>query len=180
MRRVEKIESQRISRRTVAVGGIFLALSIVTLFLATIIPGIELTLYALSSFYVAFMVIETKARSGWLFYAASVLLSAMLVPNKAGLLPYAMFFGLYPMIKYYIERQRRNSRWLEIFLKLIFFNLTLGAALLFLRQLFFSTINLPNLALPLLIAAGQVGFLFYDYFFTVVVGFYLRRRQRIL
>ena len=53
--------------KAVAISGIFLALSIVTLFAATIVPGIELTLYALSSFYIAFVMIEISLSAGWIF-----------------------------------------------------------------------------------------------------------------
>lgn len=159
-----------------AMGGVFLGLSIVTLFLATIIPGVELTLYALSSFYVAFILVETGARNGILFYLASVVLATLIVPNKIGLLPYAMFFGIYAIIKYYIEKVRKRP--LEIFFKLLFFNLSYGVGLLFFKELFLGSIHLPDLAFPLLILGAQVFFLFYDYLFTMIIGFYLTKRPR--
>ena len=158
--------------RSVATTGIFLALSMVTLFVATFIPGIELTLYAISSFYVAFIMIEVGARAGWLFYVATVLLSALIVPNKAGLIPYAMFFGIYGIAKYYIERL--NKLPLEIPLKLIFFNISFGIGIIFFRELFLGTIQVPDLALPIIIIGAQLFFLLYDYIFTLVIGFYLK------
>lgn len=171
--------NRQTSMRAIALGGVFLALSMVTLFLATITPGIELTLYTLSSFFVAFVVIETDIKGGWVFYFASVLLSAILIPNKAAILPYAMFFGLYPVVKYYIEGKRTPYKWLELLIKLAFFNFIFGVGVFFIGHLFLGAINLPKIALPLLIIAAQGGFLFYDYLFTIVVGFFMRKRQRL-
>ena len=160
--------------RAVATTGIFLALSMVTLFFATFIPGIELTLYAISSFYVAFIMVEVGVRGGWLFYVASVLLSAMIVPNKAGLIPYAMFFGLYGIAKYYIERISKLP--IEIPLKLLFFNVSFGIGLIFFQELFLGAISVPDLALPILIIGAQIFFLLYDYIFTLVICFYLKQK----
>ena len=47
-----------------------LALSVVTLFLASFVPGFELTLYAVSSLYTAVMIMETRVKGGGLFYIA--------------------------------------------------------------------------------------------------------------
>lgn len=158
------------STRAVATGGIFLALSIATLFIATVVPGIEMTLYTISSFFVAFVIVEAGAKGGWIFYLASVVLSALLIPNKVGLFPYAMFFGVYGIIKYYIERIKSTP--FEILLKLLFFNITLGIGLVFFREMFLGSIQLPDLAFPLLLIGAQVFFLFYDYLFTLAIGFY--------
>lgn len=164
------------SSRAAAITGIFLALSMATLFIATFIPGIELTLYAISSFYVAFIMVEVGSRGGWLFYVASVLLSALIIPNKAGLIPYAVFFGLYGIVKYYIERL--NKLPLEIPLKLIFFNISFGLGMVFFQELLLGAIELPDLALPIIIIGAQIFFLLYDYLFTLVIEFYLKRKPK--
>ena len=54
--------------RTIALGGVLLALSAASLFLASFVPGIELSFYALSSFFTAAMVVEAGAKGGWMFY----------------------------------------------------------------------------------------------------------------
>ncbi|MBR0596375.1 hypothetical protein [Sinanaerobacter chloroacetimidivorans] len=172
------VEKQSKSTRSVAVGGIFLALSIATLYAATFIPGIELTLYTISSFYVAFILIETGPGGGLLFYTASLLLSALLIPNKIGLIPYAMFFGLYGIVKYYIEYSKKLPMAAEILLKLLFFNISIGIGLVFFKELFLGAFQVPDLAFPILAAGAQIFFLFYDYLFTLAIGFYLKTRPR--
>lgn len=164
------------STKAVSLGGVLLSLSMVTLFLATFIPGIELTLYAIASFYVAFCIIETGAKGGWLFYVASTLLGALLLPNKLAILPYAMFFGIYAIVKYYIEKIGKLP--LEIVLKLLVFNIIFATGFFFFQEAFLGNIALPNLAMPFLIIGAQIMFLFYDYLFTLGLGFYLRKKPK--
>ncbi|MGI6728008.1 MAG: hypothetical protein ACOX4P_05555 [Anaerovoracaceae bacterium] len=159
--------------KTIALGGVLLALSLVTIFLASFIPGFELTLYALSTFCVVIFIIETKAKGGWLFYGASCLLSLVLIPNKLALLPYIIFFGLYGLIKYYIERIRKQP--VEIILKLLFFNGSWGIGLYFFKNLLISNIGLPDYPVIVLIIAAQILFLLYDYILTQLIGFYRNR-----
>jgi hypothetical protein len=111
-------QQQRLRTKTTALGGIMLALSVVTLFLASFVPGFELTLYAVSSLYTAVMIMETRVKGGGLFYIASSILALLLVPNKAAVLPYLFFFGLYGIVKFYIEKIRKQP--VEIILKLVF------------------------------------------------------------
>jgi len=168
---------QNKSSRAIATSGIFLSLSIVTLFIATFIPGIELTMYTISSFYVAFVMVEIGARGGWLFYVASLLLAVLIIPNKAGLIPYAMFFGLYGIAKYYIERLHKLP--LEIPLKLIFFNLAFGIGFVFFKELLLGVIEVPDITFPIIIIGAQIFFLIYDYLFTLAIGFYLKQRPKV-
>lgn len=169
---------ENINAKKIAVAGVLLALSVVTLFGATFVPGVELTLYTLTSAYVAMIVIEYNAATAWLFYIASVLLSALLVPNKGGLIPYVIFFGVYAIIKYWIEKSKKLSRPLEIILKLLFCNAMIGLGYVFFAAAFTGAIRLPDAAWPILLAGAQLFFLAYDYVLTLVIGFYLKRRPK--
>ncbi|NLY71878.1 MAG: hypothetical protein GX076_09425 [Clostridiales bacterium] len=171
------MESRNNSTKSVALGGILLALSLVTIFLASMVPGAELTLYAISSFYVALLVLKTSAINGWIFYVASFLLALALVPNKLAVLPYGMFFGFYGIIKYYIEKL--NNQALEIILKLVCFNIIWGLGLYFFKELLLGNINLPELSNIILIIGAQVMFLLYDYIYTLVIAYYQKRLSRL-
>ena len=74
----------------ITLGGICLALTLVFMFGASIVPGAEMTLYAVSSLFIAVMIIETGVKGGAALYAAAVLLGLLIVPNKIGILPYAL------------------------------------------------------------------------------------------
>ncbi|WP_027399314.1 hypothetical protein [Anaerovorax odorimutans] len=164
------------STKGVAMGGVMIALSMITLFLATFMPGIELTLYAIASFYTAFIILESGIKAGWIFYLASAILSILLIPNKVGLLPFVMFFGLYGIIKYYIEKLKKQP--IEIILKLLFFNIILASGIFFFKEAFLGNIKIPDFSRPLIIGGAQIIFLFYDYLFTMGIGFYLRRKPK--
>lgn len=168
----------QIKTKAVAISGIYLALSVVTLFGATIVPGIELTLYALSSFYIAFVVIETSLSAGWLFYIASVLLAFILIPNKNGLIPYVFIFGLYAIIKLYIEKSKKLPQALEVIIKLIFFNGMVALGVIIFGELFLGNIHVPDFAFPVILVGAQIFFLVYDFIFTLVTAFYLNRRPK--
>jgi len=163
--------------KKVALGGVMLALQMATLFLAGFVPGIELTLYALSSLYAAIIIIETNISAGLLFYIASVLPALLIIPNKAAILPYIFFFGIYAVIKLMIEKI--GKQLIEIPLKLVFFNTSIGAGIILFKSMFLGNINLPEYSNLLLVLGGQLLFLLYDYLFTLLVAFYKKRFSRL-
>jgi len=167
-----------LNTKKIAIGGVLLALSVAMLFGATFVPGIELTLYTLSSVCVAIMILEFSPGAGLLLYFASVMLSFALVPNKAGIIPYTIFFGIYAVVKYYIENYRKLPRPVEIILKLIFCNSMFFVGVRFFGALFTSAVQIPDMALPIILIGAQVFFLAYDYLLTLVISFYLRRRPK--
>lgn len=170
---------EKMNTRRIATAGVLLALSVATLFAASVVPGIELTLYSLSTVYVAIMVIEFTPNTGWLFYFASVMLTWVLLPNKAALVPYTIFFGMYSLIKYYIEYYlKKVPQVVQIILKLVYCNTIFALGISFFGIVFLGALHLPDLALPILLAGAQVFFLLYDYILTLLIGFYLKRRPK--
>lgn len=161
---------------TVALGGISLALTVVCLYVASFVPGFELTLYAVSSFFVVAMVIETKPLGGLLLVLGGCILGFLLIPNKLGILPYAFFFGIYPIGKYYAEKPRRAAVQLSI--KIACFLVIFVSAFLFFKGLFFGSIQLPDHSPWILLAGGVVMFVLYDYILTLFIRFYHRRIKR--
>ena len=126
--------NNRINARRIALSGVLGALAVVCLFLAAYLPAGRMGFYTISSFFCGIIIIEFGGRAGWAFYTASSLLSLILVPDKLGIIPYIFFFGIYAIIKYYIEKL--DNMLPEILLKLAFFNLCLGLAYLLVRQIF--------------------------------------------
>lgn len=162
-----------------ALGGILLAATVVILLLTSVVPGIELTLCIMASVPAALMVVETGVKGGWIFYLASVLASSILVPNKGCVLLYAALFGLYAPVKYHIEMLHRRSA--ELFLKLLFFNLSAAGQLWLFGGLFFRAFQIPDgWPLVVILLFFEFFFLLYDYVFTLVLQQYcLRFRGRI-
>ncbi len=154
----------------VALGGSLAALSLLLLYLATLMPSGRVGLVAVAGLVPAVGVISGGLSCGFLCYGATGLLALLLLPDKGCALLYALFFGLYPMVKYAIERLRKLP-W-ELLLKLCWFNLVLSVLVFG-----FSTLLFPLLPavlqhiLPVYLV-GNVVFLIYDYGFSKLITCY--------
>ena len=162
--------------QNIAIGGICLAGSVLSVFLASVVPGAELTLYAVSSLFVAVMILEAGMKGGWMLYAATVLLGLIVVPNKLALVPYVFFFGIYAVVKYYAEKNRRPA--VQLAIKGVVFLGVFGTAYLLFRELFFGNIHLPDFSTPLLALAGLAFLYLYDFIFTQLLQIYRKRVRR--
>ncbi len=154
-------------------GGICLALTVIFMFAGSIVPGIELTLFAVSSLFTAVMIMEAGVKGGVLLYAAAVILGFVIVPNKLALIPYAFFFGYYGILKFFIEKLRNGI--LQIVIKTAFFAALLCIGLLGFKELLLGAVALPDYPVVILIIAGILIMLVYDYIYTLLINFYLKR-----
>lgn len=159
-----------------ALGGISLALTLVFLFGASVVPGAELTLYAISSLFVAVMMMETGLKGGISLYAASVILGFLILPNKVGMLPYVCLFGYYGILKYYIEKVKHPAG--QLFLKILFFAAVLAAGLFLLDGLLLGGIQLPQMPIAVILIAGILFLLLYDVIYTLLIRIYKMRFKK--
>jgi hypothetical protein len=165
------------SSKKISLGGILLALTVITLFAESILPTSKLSLYALSSFFVSVMVIESGVKTGWVFYIASVLLSLIVVQNKIELIPYIAFFGNYGLIKLFIERLR--NIFVEYVLKVLYFSAWLTAAVLFFQRFFMENLKI-EFPWWIIIVLFEVVFIVYDYVYTLFVRYYSVKFKKLL
>ena len=149
------------------------ALSVVVLFFASIVPGVELTVLAVSGAISMIIVSETNIRGGIVFFAAVTLLSFLIIPNKSILLIYVFIFGPYSIIKFIIEKYANNII-LQYILKLVAFNAMLGLGFLIFREAFFAGVELPDFAWYLILMGAQVMFVLYDYILTLIMRIYVK------
>ncbi|MDF2841203.1 MAG: putative rane protein, partial [Clostridia bacterium] len=112
--------SDAMSRR-IAFGGILTALCVVLVYFAAYLPSGKLSLYALASVTIAISVVELDVKWGAVVYTASAILIFLLSGSLNALLLFAVFFGSYPLLKYFIEKQSNAA--LEMILKFAAFNL---------------------------------------------------------
>ncbi|NJD03711.1 MAG: hypothetical protein FIA99_14200 [Ruminiclostridium sp.] len=161
----------------IALGGILGAMAVICLFLAAVLPTGRISLYALSSFFISIVVIENGIKAGWLFYIATTLLAVILVPDKLEIIPYAIFFGAYGIIKCHIEKIGKLI--IEYIVKFAYFNLCMAAAILFIRQVFTESMKI-QLPWWLIIAAFEVIFLIYDLVYTMLITYYKDKLRKKL
>lgn len=145
------------------------------LFLASIIPGFELTVLAISGVLVMIIVNEVNLKGGLAFYVATALLAILIIPNKSIMLIYVLVFGPYSVIKGCIEKYFIDHRVLEYVLKILSFNLLLGAGIMIFKEGFLSGVSLPGFTWWVLLLGAQVMLILYDFILTYVVRFYESR-----
>ncbi len=163
----------------VALGGIVSALSLVTMLLASVIPGLEYAIPAFAGILLIIIVIEIGLRWAFLTYIGVAILSFFVVPNKESGLLFITFLGYYPILKSVIETKikRKQFQWA---VKLLLFNLSviiyynLVMLLVSSPELKDSLDEIGKFAVPILLAAANVVFVIYDIAVTNLVTSYLK------
>lgn len=155
----------------VARGGLLTALSVALLLLAAAAPAFGLALCVSAGLIVALPLSKRRVRLGVLVYAATSLLSGVIVPGKRFVAAYVLLFGLYPLLKYGIERLRCLP--LEWGLKLLyagFLILVLSGLLRYgLLSLESYAAKLPSAVFFVLFGAA---FVCYDILFSKTIGLF--------
>lgn len=119
--------------KKLTLSAILCALSVAVLSLGAFIETLDLSLTALTSLVIAFLYIEVGAPYTWLSWLVTSLLCFLLFPAKPVWAEYLLIFGVYPILKGYIERLPRPL-WLV--LKLAFFAASVSLFLWFLGWIF--------------------------------------------
>lgn len=154
--------------KKITLSGILLGFTVICVFLASILPTSRLSLYAISSLFIAVIIIEFGTKAGWSFYIASAVLTGVLIP-RLEVLPFIVFFGLYGLAKLYFEKVK--SRILEYILKIVYFNICMCLGLVFLKEFILAGVELtaPVYIVSILM---EIVFLIYDYVYTLFIRFY--------
>lgn len=154
--------------KNVAYLGVLLGLNQLFIILSSIIETNTLILMAAAALIVGVVVVEFGGKTGILFYIASCILGFFLTFNKVEIITYICFFGLYSIVKHYIEIKIFN-KYISYAVKLTFYNLTL-LLMYFLIRLFI-TFNI----VWWMILAAQMLFFIYDYAFAIFIDYYITK-----
>ena len=167
------------STKKLALSAVLVALGTVFMVLGAVIEVMDLTVCAVASLIVVFVYIEIGHPYTWLVWLATSLATALMFPGSLIWIEYLLVFGVYPLIKAYIERLPRVLWWP---IKLIFINAIIWA-LFFIAELFFGVPFIEGDTLPLKIATYalmNIAFVAYDMFITIMVRLYFEKvRHRI-
>jgi len=85
-------------------------------------------------------------------------------------LPYVLFFGLYSLLKYYIEKN--GNLFYELFIKIICFNILLISYYLLTVKLLAVPIGITGNLQYVLVGVSQIVFFIYDYVFSRLLYYY--------
>lgn len=158
--------------KKIAYSGILLGLNIILLLLSNIIPINTIFFMGLASLIISIVIMEYGSKTGILFYIASVILSFIVIHNKAQWIIYICTFGVYGLVKYIIEKGR--PIYIEIILKLVFANMIVVCLYLILKTVVIIPINIITIIL------FQVAFLVYDYVYSLFIEYYNEKLKRIM
>lgn len=158
----------------IAVCGVMMALTIVMIFLSSVIPGVNMSLLAVATCLTAFVIIETGIKYGTAFFAGAVILSSIIVPGKTAVVQYLMFFGLYPIIKYFAEKSPKKA--VQIGIKAVFIVADLLIAYFLLFEIFFGGAELPfSLPAIFILPEMAVMFILLDIILTIIINIYIQK-----
>lgn len=140
-----------------------------------VVPFLTYALPAVAGVLIVFIVVEIDKKWAFGVFSAVAILAFLLVPDKEVAMMYIAFFGYYPIIKAVLES--RLPAALSWIIKVLLFNLTMVAAYLVL--IFVMGIEVDEIteygmiAVPMLLGAGSITFIAYDFALTQIITLYL-------
>lgn len=158
--------------KNIAYSGLLLALNIVLLILSFIVPTNTLFFMGLASLPISVIIIEQGISKGIIFYIASSILSFLFMPDKISWIFYTFTFGLYGIIKYFIEKDR--NMFVEYILKLLLFNTIIVIGYIFMKEIVYIPINIIT------ILSAQLIFLVYDYAYGRFIDYYYSKIRKLI
>ena len=154
------------------------AISVVVLYLGSVFEIMDLSISCAASVTVLFCVVELGGKYAFAVYAATSVLSLILVPNKWIAVYFIMFFGIMPITKKLFEKTGKILSW---GLKIAAFNAEIFAFYFIALKLDFFAENekaLPYLLVMLVLA--NVSFVLADILYTLLFRIYDKKyRARI-
>ena len=156
-------------------GGIVAALSLVLMFLTSVIPFGTYAFPTFAGILLVLLVLNLGYGYAVAVYMIVAVLSFLLVTDKEAALLFAIFLGYYPIVKGLIERI--PSKILQYSVKILLFNICMigaffiGTALLSIPK---ESFDIFGVYLPwLFLVIGNFAFIIYDLCVTRLVTIYL-------
>ena len=164
--------------KCIAFSAILSALSVVILYLGSLLEVLDLSCAALASFAVVLVVIELGGVYPYLVWLCTSTLSLVLLPNKFIALVYLLFAGIYPILKARLDGLRAVFSWA---VKISVFNVAL--ILTWLATKFIFSLQSEPFALEVVFfALANLAFVLYDIAMSRIILLYIvkiRKRLKI-
>lgn len=160
--------------KKISFSSIMCALSVIMLFIGSVIEVVDITSAAMASFVVVVTMIELGSYYPVLLYFATSVLSFLLLPNKLVVFMYMLFFGFYPILKRYIERLKPISC---IAAKFLVFNAIIFVYCFLAEELLLAEVG--NVKIYLIILLNVICFTL-DFALTLFVTAYVKKFRRVL
>lgn len=159
--------------RYITVTAMLTALTVVLLYISSLIPSGRIGMSAIAGLIAAAAVIEFGISAGAACFVSSSVIALVILPQKSGAILYLMFFGYYPILKSLFERQKKRA--VEWTLKIVLLNAALTASYLLWRYGFLPDITIGAGQIILIYIFANIGFIIYDIGFSRLAHYYTTR-----
>ncbi len=160
--------------KKITLSAMMVALSTAIMLLGAVIEVLDLSVCAIASLLVVFIYLEIGSYYPWLVWICTSLTTALIYPGSVIWVEYALVFGLYPLIKAYIERL---PKWTWLIIKLIYINAVIWGIFcvseLLLGIPFFEEGSIILSIITYVLS--NLAFIAYDFFIVIMVRFYLEK-----
>ena len=153
------------------------ALGTVMMSMGAVFEVIDLTVCAVASLLVVLVHIEIGSPYTWLIWICTSLATAIMFSGSPVWSEYLLVFGVYPIIKAYIEKLKRPLWWP---VKIAYINAVIWVLLLLVE----GVIGIPvfeaesDIIMVALYVVINVAFVVYDMFITAMVRLYIFKWRR--
>lgn len=167
--------------KKLTLSAMIVALGTVSMVLGAVIELFDLTAVALASVLVAFVYIELGSPYTWLVWLCTTLTTFLLYQHSAMWFIYLVLFGIYPILKGYVEKLPKIWWWPPklVFANLAFLIMLLGMKLLTGMPFIDPADSFFGITGKALYIATwvlfNVAFIAFDFFITVMVRFYMEK-----
>ncbi len=155
-------------------------MSVVLMFLTSVIPILTYAIPAAAGLLLLIMVIEIDKKWATVVYLSVSILSLLLIADKEAAVMYVAFFGYYPIIKQPIEKHL--NKYVCWVVKMLVFNASIIASYLLLIYVFNLSMDdfgeFTKIGLALLYLAFNAVFIIYDIALTRMITAYLYKWQK--
>ncbi len=164
--------------KKITLSAMLVALGVVIMLLGAVIEMLDLSVGAIASLIVVFVFIEIGKPYHFLVWICTSLILALIYPGSAMWVEYLLIFGIYPILKAYIERLPKWSWWP---VKILYINaivafLAFGMEMLLGIPFFEDEGTGMRIAFWVLL---NVAFVMYDIFLRTLIRVYiLKYRER--
>ena len=173
-----KKKDQKANIKRLTVCAMLTALGVILLSIGALLEVLDISMAAVASFCVIITVVEYGKGAPWMVYAATSLLSFLLIPTNLAATFFALFFGFYPILKGKLETRPKAVCWI---LKELVFNVSLAVILLIYGFFFFKDVSFAVSFHWVVIAAVvlcEIVFVIYDIALTRIINFYVIRLRK--
>lgn len=167
--------SRKSEIKKLSLGAMLIALGTVLIYIGAITEVLDLSLCAVACLITVFAVVEFSKSYAFMIYAATTILSFLILPNKFAAVAYA-FMALYSILKALIERLSKVFAWI---IKLLYFNTGIVAVFFVSKYI----LMLPDEGVAsyiVLLLLGNAAFVLFDIAITRLITLYIfRLRSRL-